>query len=316
MARGEPGWELYRSFLAVTRHGSLSAAARALGTTQPTVGRQVEALEQALGIALFTRSPHGLRPNPAALGLVAHAETMEAAAAALLRTASGAAEEACGTVRLTASEMVGGEVLPTMLADFRRAYPRIAVELVLNNEAEDLLRRDADLAVRMFRPTQGALVAKRIGQVEIGLFAHRRYLESHSVPRSADALGCHALIGFDRSPLFSRAVGRIGAKVSRDQLALRCDSDLAQLAALRAGLGIGACQVGVARRDPELLPVLPGKLSLELDMWLVMHQDMRSCRRVALLFDHLAAALANYVETGRRTPKERRPTGAIRSGRS
>lgn len=295
MTTTDPGWELYRSFLAVVRHGSLSAAARALATTQPRLGRHVETLERALGVTLFVRSQNGLAPNPAALALAPHAEAMEAAAAALLRAASGANDEAAGTVRLTASEMVGAEVLPALLAEFRRTHPRIAVELVLNNAAEDLLRRDADIAVRMFRPTQGALVAKRIGTVAIGLFAHKRYAEAHGLPRSVEALAHHSLIGFDRSPLFARAVGRIDAKVSREQLALRCDSDLAQLAAMRAGFGIGACQIGVARRDPDLLPVLAGKLALELDMWLVTHQDLRASRRVALLFEHLAAALAAYV---------------------
>lgn len=299
MTKTEPGWELYRSFLAVARHGSLSAAARALGTTQPTLGRHVEALERALGVSLFSRSKNGLSPTSAAADLVSLAEAMEAAAAALLRAASGETAAAGGTVRLSASEMVGGEVLPTMLAEFRRRAPRIAVELVLNNAADDLLRRDADIAVRMFRPTQGALVARRIGEVEIGLFAHRRYAEAHGLPRDVAALPRHALIGFDRSPLFARAVGRVDAGVSRDELALRCDSDLAQLAALRAGFGIGACQVGVARRDPDLLPVLPGELALRLDMWLVMHQDLRSSRRVTLLFDHLAAALAEYVAARR-----------------
>lgn len=299
MTKNEPGWDLYRGFLAVVRHRSLSAAARALASTQPTLGRQIEALERALGVSLFTRSPNGLAPSPAALALVPQAEAMAAAAAALLRAASGEAEEGGGTVRLTASEMVGGEVLPAMLAGFRRLHPRIAIELVLNNDAEDLLRRDADIAVRMFRPTQGALVARRIGQVEIGLYAHRRYAEAHGLPAGVDELGRHALIGFDRSPLFARAVGRVGAEVSREQLALRCDSDLAQLAAMRAGFGIGAVQAGVAGRDPDLLPVLPGQLSLALDIWLAMHRDMRGCRRVVLLFDYLAAALAEYVAGGR-----------------
>lgn len=291
----EPGWELYRSFLAVVRHGSLSAAARALATTQPTVGRQVEALERALGLALFTRSPAGLRPTPVALDLAPHAEAMAAAAAALLRRASGEADEAVGTVRLTASEMVGGEVLPEMLAAFRRAHPRIAIELSLNNAAEDMLRRDADIAVRMFRPTQGALIAKRIGEVAIHLYAHRQYVEACGLPATVAELGDHTPIGFDRSPLFARAVGRIGPGIGRDQLALRCDSDLAQLAAIRAGFGIGACQAGVARHYPDLVPVLPDQLSLTLEMWLVMHEDMRGCRRVGLLFDHLAAELADYV---------------------
>src|SRR5579859_4753296 len=154
-----PGWELYRSFLAVVREKSLSAAARSLSLTQPTLGRHVDALEEALGMPLFTRSQAGLIATDGALRLVPHAEAMASAAAALVRAASGEADEARGAVRITASEMVGTEVLPPMLAAFREQHPRIAVELVVSNRAQDLLRRDADIAVRMVKPTQGALLA-------------------------------------------------------------------------------------------------------------------------------------------------------------
>src|SRR5581483_646789 len=134
----EPGWELYRSFLAVLREGSLSGAARRLATTQPTLGRHVAQLEAALGVALFTRSPSGLMPSAAALSLVPHAEAMEASAAAVLRAVSGAAGGASGTVRITASEIVGAEVLPPILATFRHHHPGITLELALTNRTEDL----------------------------------------------------------------------------------------------------------------------------------------------------------------------------------
>jgi DNA-binding transcriptional LysR family regulator len=165
----EPGWELYRSFLAVVREGSLSGAARRLAMTQPTLGRHVAQLEAALGIALFTRSPGGLAPTDAALALLPHAEAMEASAAAVVRAVSGAAGDQGGTVRITASEIVGAEVLPPILAAFREHHPGIALELALTNRTEDLLRRDADLAVRMAQPKQDALLARRIGRVPLGL---------------------------------------------------------------------------------------------------------------------------------------------------
>src|SRR6478609_9570878 len=150
----EPGWEHYRSFLAVYREGSLSGAARALGLTQPTVGRHLDALETALGTSLFTRSQNGLRPSTGAAALVPHVEAMASAAAALGRAASGEALEERGAVRVTASEMVGIEVLPPALAGFREAHPLIDVELVLSNRTADLSRRDADIAIRMVKPTQ------------------------------------------------------------------------------------------------------------------------------------------------------------------
>jgi len=294
MTRAEPGWELYRTFLAVLREGSLSGAARRLRLTQPTVGRQVAALEAALGIALFTRSPGGLAPTPAALDLAPEAEAMAAAAEALRRAASGEAAEERGTVRLTASEIMGAEVLPPMLARFRARHPSIALELVLSNRNEDLLRREADLALRMARPRQAALVARRIGTVGIGLYAHRRHVEAFGLPRSLDELRRHPLIGFDRDDSSWRSLGDSVLPVTRDIFAFRTDSDLAQLAALRAGLGIGGCQHGIARREPDLVPVLPRAVSFSLEMWLALHEDLRASRRVRLLFDHLAAELAEY----------------------
>ncbi|HUN50840.1 MAG TPA: LysR family transcriptional regulator, partial [Candidatus Sulfotelmatobacter sp.] len=288
-------WDLQRSFLAVVREGSLTGAARSLGLTQPTIGRHVTALEAALGVALFTRSQHGLTPTPAALELLPHAEAMAAAAAAFARTGSGQAEAARGTVRLTASEIVGAEVLPPMLAAFHEKHPAIVLELALTNRNEDLLRRDADIAVRMARPTQTALIARRIGPLRLGLYAHRRYLDRHGMPNTIDELLRHTLIGFDRDTTSMRSVGGAADMLSREMFALRTDNDLAQLAALRAGYGIGGCQEAIAARERELVPVMPGQLHFSLDMWLAMHEDLRTSRRVRLLFDHLAAALAAYV---------------------
>jgi DNA-binding transcriptional LysR family regulator len=290
-----PSWELYRSFLAVLRQGSLSAAARNLRLTQPTIGRHVEALETALRVALFTRSPSGLAATSAALELRPAAEAMEAAAEALLRAASGAAGEARGTVRLTASEIIGAEVLPAMLARFRAEHPGIVLELALNNRTEDLLRRDADLAVRMTRPRQEALVARRIGRIGIGLYAHRRYIAARGSPRGIDEVLQHQLIGFDRDATSWNSVGSLAPSIARDAFSFRCDSDLAQLAALRAGLGIGGCQHAIARRERDLVPVQPRLLDFSLEMWLAMHEDLRASRRVRLLFDHLARELAGYA---------------------
>jgi DNA-binding transcriptional LysR family regulator len=287
-------WDLYRSFLGVLRAGSLSAAARELGLTQPTLGRHIDALEDALGTKLFARSRHGLMPTSTALELVPHAEAMEAAAAALTRAASGESDEPSGAVRLTASNMIGAEVLPSILAAFRERHPKIAIELVLSNRNQDLSRRDADIAIRMIRPTQKALIAKRLGHVQIGLYAHRDYLARHGVPANIDELAAHALIGFDRDAAAFRSL-RGALSVSREIFALRTDDDYAQLNALRAGFGIGGAQAGIAARDTALVPVLSNAIGFKLEMWLVMHEDLRASRRVRLLFDHLATALKAYA---------------------
>lgn len=293
MTASEPGWDLYRTFLAVVRERSLSGAARSLSLTQPTVGRHVDALEQTLGVALFTRSAAGLAPTAAALALVTHAEAMASAAQALQRTASGDAEEERGAVRITASEMIGTEVLPTCLAEFQRAHPRIAVEFVLSNRSEDLLRREADIAVRMVKPTQRALHARKIGVIRLRLHAHPRYVKSHGAPRTIDELLGHALIGFDKQPSVQR-LPKLPVPLTRDVFTFRCDSDIGQYAALRAGFGIGFCQVGLGQRD-GLVPVLPDAITFELGMWVVMHEDLKSSRRVRLMFDHLATHLKRYV---------------------
>jgi DNA-binding transcriptional LysR family regulator len=290
-------WHLFRAFLAVVHEGSLSSAARLLGTTQPTMGRQVAALEASLGIKLFTRSLDGLSPTEAGLRLIPSAEAMAAAVEVAQRSASGEVDEERGTVRITASEVIGSEVLPSILADFHAVHPRIAVELALSNRNEDLLRGDADIAVRMVRPTQGALVAKRIGRIDTGLYAHRRYLKAHTMPRRLQDLRQHALIGYDRDQAYARMTEKVGVPFARDMFAFRSDSDLAQLAAVRAGFGIGASQLGIARRDKNLIPVLHSELVFPMEVWLAMHRDLRSSRRIRLLFDHLAVELTRYAQS-------------------
>jgi DNA-binding transcriptional LysR family regulator len=295
MTPRDPGWELYRSLLAVLQHGSLSAAARTLGLTQPTIGRHIVELEQALSVTLFTRSPRGLIPTEAAHALEPHAQAMALAAKALVRAASGEAGAVRGTIRITASEIIGAEVLPKILASFRERYPAVTIELVLSNRPEDLLRREVDIAVRMLRPTQSALVARHIGRVALGLFAHRSYLQAHGEPRDLDAVRQHPLIGFDRDPYGARRLSQYGIALTPDLFTLRTDNDLAQLAAIRAGFGIGVCQVGIARREPHLVPVLPDAFGFDLEVWVAMHEDLRATRRMRLMFDHLAAELWVYV---------------------
>lgn len=293
-------WELLRSFRAVLTEGSLSGAARALGQTQPTIGRHIAELEAALGgVALFVRSPRGLVPTEAGEELRPYADAMAAAAEALARTASGAREAARGVVRITASEMIGQHVLPAILARFRRAHPEVIVELALSNRTEDLLQRQADIAIRMVRPTQGALLARHIGDVALGLHAHPDYLAEAGTPTTLDVPSGHAIIGYDQETPAIRALLATGLPIYRDQFALRTDSDPAQYAAIQAGVGIGLCQFGIARRD-GLVPVLSGAVGFDLPIWIVMHEDLKRVRRMRLMFDALAEGMAAYVSTSGR----------------
>ncbi|MBC7669836.1 MAG: LysR family transcriptional regulator [Gemmatimonadaceae bacterium] len=292
----DPDWSLYRAFLAVLTEGSLSAAARTLGLTQPTLGRQVAELERALGLALFTRSPQGLKPTDAGLELAPHAQAMAGAASAMARAASGAGDTARGVVRITASEIIGAEVLPRILAAYRPLHPGVIVELALDNQQQDLLRGAADIAVRMVRPTQEALVARRLADTHLGLYAHRRYVEAEGAPTTLEQLQDHPLVGFDRGNPFLRDLAQ-RLPLSRNGFAFRADSDLAQLAAVRAGFGVGFVQHGIARREPDLIPVCPGLIRFSLGIWLVMHEDLRGTLRMRTMFDHLADGLTDFLAT-------------------
>ena len=291
----EPNWEWYRTFLSVCATGSLSAAGRALGLAQPTVGRQIDGLEAALGLKLFTRTYDGYAPTDAARALQPYAASVAATAAALRRVASSIGDGVRGTVRITASDVIGVEVLPPILAALRAGHPELVVELVLSNALDDLLRREADIAVRMVRPTQEALVAQRIGAIDIGLYAHARYLAAHGTPEHQADLAGHALIGYDHQGAAVRAWLERFPAFARGALALRCDSDLAHLSAIRAGFGIGWCQAGLAARDASLVRLLPADCTLPLDTWIAMHEDLRASPRCAVTFAALAAGLAAYI---------------------
>lgn len=198
-------------------------------------------------------------------------------------------------LRITASEVMGAEVLPPILADLQRRHPGLVLELALENRAGDLLRRDAGIAVRMFRPRQEALLARRIGRVGLGLYAHRDYVARHGVPGSVAELGRFHVIGFDRDDGSARAVAEGTLPIDRTLFRVRSDSDLAQAALLRAGLGIGAMQHLLAAKVPELVPVLGAEVQLGLEMWLAIHKDQRGNAAVQAAFDVLGEGLGDFV---------------------
>jgi len=289
------GWELYRSYLSVIKEGSLSGAARALGIAQPTVGRHIDALEKALGVNLFTRSQHGLLPTEAALALQGFAQAMSSSAAAIQRTAASQGTGVRGTVRITASEMVGLEVLPPILTQLQQEHPQLKLELVLTNLVQDLLKREADIAVRMTAPQQEQLIARRIGTVKLGLHAHQSYLQQRGTPQSLADLPQHSLIGFDEETPFIRAARKNFSLWQRETFSLRADSDMAQLAMIRAGAGIGICQLAIAASTPELVHLLPEHFAMGLETWLTMHEDLRHTPCYKLTFAALLQGLQHHV---------------------
>ncbi len=287
-------WNLLRVFAAVAEEGSLSAAARGLGLSQPTVGRHVAQLEDAVGASLFARHPRGLALTERGTALYESARQVRAGVDRFSRQAAGLGQGLEGTVRLSASEVVATWVLPRLLVGVRRRWPRIQLELVADNSPSNLLRRDADIAVRMFRPEQQDLVARKVADAAIGLYASPDYLETWGTPTGLEDLAQHSFMGFDRDDLAVRTLRGLGLGVKREDFAVRSDCQTLHVEAARAGLAVAGVQRALARRFAELVPVLEDLPLPALPVWLVAHADVRRSARVRAVFDALAEGLAGF----------------------
>lgn len=290
-----PDWSLWRSFGAVVEAGSLSAAARKLGLSQPTLGRHIEALEQDLGIALFERTLQGLKPTDTALRLYEPVAGAERALSEAVLMAEGSSAALGGTVRITASEVISHYVLPPMLRTLRDKQPAVAIELVPSDSAENLLLREADIAVRMFRPTQLELITRKLGAIPMVCCAHESYLARRGAPRRLEDLLEHDLVGLDRSDLITSAAKSMGFELSRSNFSIRTDSQTAIWELLKAGLGIGFGQGRVVRDTPGMVALLPGIAFPPLEVWLTTHRELFTSRRIRVIYDELAGQLSAYL---------------------
>jgi DNA-binding transcriptional LysR family regulator len=289
-------WRLIRSFLAALDQKSLMGAARVLRMSQPTVGRHIADLESQLDVVLFERTGRGLVPTATALRLADSARSMDASAQQLARTLAGVQTQTSGTVRITASVPVATYLLPQLLARMRQRLPDIQIELVSSNQVSNLLRRDADIAVRMVRPDQGSLIAKKIGDVGLGAFAHRDYLSRHATLRQPLDLLQHELIGSDADTTILQGFAAMGYPATREMFALRSDDFVVQWQAVRAGLGIGFVASYIARTDPDVQSVLAEQLKIPpLPMWLAVHREIRTNARIRAVFDYLAESLPGVL---------------------
>lgn len=285
-------WSLVQSFLAVAETGSLSAAARRLGLSQPTLGRQVRELERALGAALFDRHARGLRPSETGAALVPLARQMAEAMNAIALTAGGRSQQISGTVRITASVFAAHYLLPPILARIRRREPAIQLELVATDSSDNLLFREADIAVRMYRPTQLDIVARQVASADLGVFAARSYLDRAGRPGDPGELLDHDLVGYDRNDLILREMRDRGWPVTRESFAVRCDNQATYWELVRSGCGIGFSQRGVALGDPAVEELDFGLDIPALPVWLAAHEAMRSTPRIGRVWDLLAQELA------------------------
>ena len=284
-------WALVRSFLAVLDAGSLMGAARKLQAQQPTLSRHVAGLEAQLGTPLFERTGRGVTPTAAALSIADAARQMQAGADTLARALSVQREATTGTVRITTSQVAATYLMPGVLAALQAEEPGIAVELMASNQISNLLRREADIAVRMVRPAQATLVARKLADLPIMACAHESYLKRAGRPRQPAELLQHRLIGYDRDEQMLRGFAAMGLPVTRESFALRTDDQVAYGSLIAAGAGIGFVAAYNLRHWSGVVPLLPMLQIPPLPCWLAVHREIRGSRLVRRVYDFLAQAI-------------------------
>lgn len=287
-------WSLVQAFLAVAETGSLSAAGRQLGASQPTVGRHIAAMQDQLGLELFNRTPKGLALTETGQSLLAPARAMQEAAGQMALVAAGRQADLAGTVRITASMVTAAAHLPPIIAQLRRETPEIAVEVAPSDSTRNLLWREADIAVRMYRPTQLDLITKHVGDIALGVYAARSYLET-APPIRPDTIMQHDFVGYDSNPQIIEGFRAAGMSVSRDFFKVRCDDHAAYWQLVRAGCGIGFAQSVIAAQDPEVVEIDLGFPIPPLPVWLTAHEAMRQTPRIRRVWDALDTGLSALV---------------------
>ena len=285
-------WNRARAFLVTAEEGSLSAAARALDLTQPTLGRQVAALEQELGVALFERVGRGLELTPSGLDLVEHVRAMGDAANRMSLTASGQSDSLEGNICITATEVMAAFVLPPILQKLRQKEPGIEIELIASNSTSDLRRREADIAVRSFRPTQSDLIARKVCDLNAHLYAATSYLRRFGNPSSPEDLGGADFLGFDRTNLLITGLNERGFNLTLRNFPVITESHLVQWELVKYGLGIGFMTENIGDAEPMVERALPHFDPFQVEVWLVAHRELKTSRRVRMVFDFLDSELS------------------------
>lgn len=273
--------------------GTLGGAADACGLSQPTLGRHIDVLEEQTGLTLFERGRGGMIPTPAALRLGHQARQMRDSAIAFSMAADDQDSRVEGVIRLTASHVMAAFVLPPILVALRQAEPGLDIELAPSDAITNLLARDADIAVRMVRPVQNDLIARKVNALSLSAYAHRDYLARHGVPETMDDLFAHTLIGYDRSDLIERGMRALAGQFHRSMFRIRTDDQVAYWELIKAGAGIGFGPQIVARKSPELVQVVTSMQIPPMPVWLASHRELRHSARIRRVYDFLADALSS-----------------------
>jgi DNA-binding transcriptional LysR family regulator len=285
-------WNQLKAFLETAETGSLSAAARKLGLTQPTLSRQVAAIEQRMGVTLFERVGKTMALTPTGLDLLEHARTMGAAADALRLAATGRSEALGGVVSVSASDAVAAYLLPPLVMQLREQEPGIAIEVISSNALSDLLRREADIAIRHVKPEQPDLIARLIREASANFYASEEWVKVHGHPRTAKDATDLPFVGSDRSGQFLAYLRQHGLPLSEANFSCYSDHTVAHWALVRQGMGIGAMMDEIARDTPGIVRVLEEVPPVNFPIWLVTHRELRTSRRIRVVFEALAQGLA------------------------
>ena len=288
-------WNLLSAFVQLVDAGSLSKAARNSGLSQPTLSRQIQLLERQLKLPLFERSARGMQLTEAGLKLVDHAMCMRDAADNVARSAQGLEDNLAGSVRISASELTACHILPRILTRLRHQYPAIEFEVIASNEISNLLNREADIAVRMAPPKQTQLVARRVTTLEVGIYAHKRYLRKRGIPESLNELLSCDLIGYDRDDSLRKGLIAAGAAKRALRFAFRSDSHEVCWQMVREGFGCGFITSIVAATDTDVVRLLPRAAVPSLPVWLTVHREVRSNRRLRVVYDALATEFKSLL---------------------
>ncbi|MEL7167376.1 MAG: LysR family transcriptional regulator [Pseudomonadota bacterium] len=286
-----PDWDRLRAFLVTADTGSYSAAARALGLTQPTLGRQVAALEEQLGLALFERAGRGLRLTDAGRDLLPEARKMGEAASRIGTLAEGRAHALEGTLKLTASDIMSAYTLPGVLAQLRTLAPRLRIDVVATNDISDILAREADIAIRHVRPIEPDLIARFVADMSAHFYASRSYLAERGVPQCIGDLQNHDFVSLGEDKQNADWLNEHGYPVPPENFRVSANSGIAVWELVRAGFGLFPMWDAAAEADPEMVRLLDGVADITFPTWLVTHRDLHTSRRIRLVFDFLIDVL-------------------------
>lgn len=286
-------WNQTRAFLITAKEGSFSAAASAMELSQPTVSRQVAALEEALHVVLFEKSGRGLVLTPTGKELLEHAHRMGEAAADFSLAASGNSTSLQGSVCISASELVAGYILPKLVLKLRLAYPEIRIEILASNDTSDLRRREADIAIRSFRPSQLDLIAKKLCTQYWGLYASTDFLAKHGALDSVTALENASFIGLDQSDSLIKHLATRNLHISESNIAVVAQNMLVAMELIKLGIGIGILPIDIGESQSDIGRVASGTVQFDVDNWLVTHSELRTNNRIRVVYDFLSSELSD-----------------------